>query len=506
MNPTSIPPDHFGDVAAEARIVAWVHGESSAVESAALERLCQDRPELSAFRRRMEALHESLTQVEPPAAAAATWKLPPAKRRLVEELMSEKSMVRIDTKKVGENRWAYFKTFSAVAACFLVAAVVLQTTRPAWMELTPVVTSGKEPTGEIYGVDSLAMSKNRDSGLREIARQKQLAGKKLTNPSGDTIAAIPAAEPDPAAFASQFASESPGYGALDEFGLGLGSRRMEAAPSHEAQGRLLADLPTLRRNSAAPAAILPTVKSAGKSSTAGHRHANFPFNSSDVSFQLAKTALAQGKRPDPGAIQLEEFYNAVDYGDPAPAIGEPVAAFIEHSAHPFLPNTHLVRVALRIATNGRRDRAENVTVRVKFNPQRIGKHQLLGFEQEGLSTEGAKLTGSKTGVAIYQVEPLAGGAADIGEVSVNFRATARDEMAERTWPIPFSSQPTAFDRAAPSMQLAGLALLVAEKLRGGSAASSIDFNELAGPISRVKQFYGTRPRAAEMLEIIEMLK
>ena len=499
MHQTSIPPDHLGDDAVEARIVAWMHGESSAVESAALERLCQDRPELSAFRCRMEALHESLTQVESPAVLA--WKLPPAKRRVLEDRFSEKSMVRIDPKKVGGNRWVYFKAFSAVAACFLFAVIVLQTTRPSWMELTPVVASVADQNAEIYGVDSMAMAKKRDSGLQEITRQKQLAGKKLSDPSGDTIAAVPAAEPDSDAFASQFSSESQGYGAGDG---ALNRLEMESSPgqadavlAEDKQGRTLADLPMLTRNRAAPAAAQPALKLNLKSSAAEARH---------VSFQLAKSALALGKRPDPTAIQLEEFYNAVDYGDPAPATGEPVAATIEQSAHPFLPKTHLVRVALRIGTSGRRDRAENVTVRVKFDSKRIGKHQLLGFEQGGLATVGANLCEDKTGVVIYQVELLAGSVGDIGEVSVNFRDTTRHKMDERAWPISFPSRVTAFDQATPSMQLAGLALLAAEKLRDGASASSIDFNQLTAPISRVKQFYPANPRVAEMLEMIEKLK
>ncbi|MCU0751174.1 MAG: hypothetical protein MUF13_16675, partial [Akkermansiaceae bacterium] len=56
---------------------------------------------------------------------------------------------------------------------------------------------------------------------------------------------------------------------------------------------------------------------------------------------------------DPAGIKVEQFYNAVDYGDPAPASGEPVAAAIEQSAHPVIPGRSLVRVALKTAAAGR---------------------------------------------------------------------------------------------------------------------------------------------------------
>ena len=426
-------------------------------------------------------------------------------------------------------------------------------------------------------------------------------------------------------------------------------------------------------------------------------YSTFSLNISDASFQLAKAALARGERPDPASIKPEQFYNAVDYGDPAPASNEPVAATIEQSAHPVIPGRNLVRVALRTGSVGRsavqplrltllvdqsgsmvredrrasmehalsqlgtlltkndlvtvigfsrtphlladgmtgdqaakllelvnqtaneggtnleeamkiggqlaerhqlagaqnrivlftdgaanlgdanparlaeqvkllrqkglaldiagigadglndrllselarngngryyvvdnenndsfahqlagafRPAAENVKVQVNFNPQRVGKYKLLGFEKDRLKTEdfrndavdAAELAAEEAGIAIYQVEPLADGTGEIGEVSVRFRDAASGEMVERTWTIPYASQATAFDRATPSMQLAGLSLLAAEKLTGGPLADAIDFKQLTGPHSFVKQFYSNSPRVADMLRVIDALK
>lgn len=426
-------------------------------------------------------------------------------------------------------------------------------------------------------------------------------------------------------------------------------------------------------------------------------YSTFSLNISDASFQLAKAALAKGERPDPAGIKPEQFYNAVDYGDPAPASNEPVAATIEQSAHPVIPGRNLVRVALRTGSVGRsavqplrltllvdqsgsmvredrrasmehalaqlgvlltkadlvtvigfsrtphlladgmtgdqavklselvnqtaseggtnleeamklggqlaerhqlagaqnrivlftdgaanlgdanparlaeqvkafrqkglafdiagigadglndrllselarngngryyvvgdekndsfarqlagafRPAAENVKVQVNFNPQRVGKYKLIGFEKDRLKTEdfrndavdAAELAAEEAGVAIYQVEPLADGTGEIGEVSVRFRDAASKEMVERGWTIPHESQAMAFDRATPSMQLAGLSLLAAEKLKGGPLADAIDFKQLAGPTSQVKQFYPGSPRVGDMLRVIDALK
>ncbi len=88
-------------------------------------------------------------------------------------------------------------------------------------------------------------------------------------------------------------------------------------------------------------------------STARQPFSTFSLHVSDVSFQLAKDALAKGVMPDPARIRPEEFYNAFDYNDPAPSPGEEVACRIEQSAHPFLQQRDLVRIALKVAASGR---------------------------------------------------------------------------------------------------------------------------------------------------------
>lgn len=88
-------------------------------------------------------------------------------------------------------------------------------------------------------------------------------------------------------------------------------------------------------------------------SAAEEAFSTFSLNISDASFQLALAAIEKGERPDPTSIKPEQFYNAVDYGDPAPSASEPVAAAIDQTAHPVIPGRNLVRVALRTGSTGR---------------------------------------------------------------------------------------------------------------------------------------------------------
>ena len=57
MNENNEGPQEWIDPALEARVVAWVLGESSAFEAAELERILAGNPELTIFKRRIEAVH-----------------------------------------------------------------------------------------------------------------------------------------------------------------------------------------------------------------------------------------------------------------------------------------------------------------------------------------------------------------------------------------------------------------------------------------------------------------
>lgn len=160
-----------------------------------------------------------------------------------------------------------------------------------------------------------------------------------------------------------------------------------------------------------------------------------------------------------------------------------------------------------------RPAAENVKVQVQFNPQRVGKYKLIGFEKDRLRTEdfrndkidAAELAAAEAGQALYQIELLPEGVGDVGEVSVRFRDVATQQMIERKWTIRYDPSTPAFDRASPTMQLAGLAMLTAEKLQGRDAASQIRFPELQESQQRVRREFSSNKRVGELLEMIQQL-
>ena len=422
----------------------------------------------------------------------------------------------------------------------------------------------------------------------------------------------------------------------------------------------------------------------------------FSLHVSDASFRLAKAALERGNKPNAITVRPEEFYNAFDYGDPAPVAGEAVACRVEQAGHPFLQQRNLVRVAMRVPAGGRgasqplrltvlldtsgsmeredraatvraalvslaallgpndrvslvgfartprliaenvsgdqaiqvvdsaartpaeggtnmeqaltlageialrhklagaqnrivlltdgaanlgdadpealskrvealrqngiafdacgivvdglgdsvlealtrkgdgrytllhsadeadaafagklagafRPAAKDVKVQVRFNPARVGRYRLIGFEQHRLKTEdfrndavdAAELAAEEAAVALYQVEVLPEGEGELGEVSVRFLETSTGQRVERSWVLGYVAQSAPFARATPSMQLAGSAAFLAEKLRGGALAGQVRLEEFA-PV--VEGLAGAYPESERVREFITMFR
>jgi hypothetical protein len=157
-----------------------------------------------------------------------------------------------------------------------------------------------------------------------------------------------------------------------------------------------------------------------------------------------------------------------------------------------------------------RPAAENVKVQVRFNPARVGHYRLIGFEQHRLSEEdfrndkvdAAELAAEEAAVALYQVELLPTGEGELGELFVRFRDPSTSQMVERQWTLPYDPAAPAFDRASPSLQLAGSAAFLAEKLRGGPGAATISLRELA-PVAATLR--GRYPQDARVQEFFTMI-
>jgi Ca-activated chloride channel family protein len=161
-----------------------------------------------------------------------------------------------------------------------------------------------------------------------------------------------------------------------------------------------------------------------------------------------------------------------------------------------------------------RPAAENVKVQVRFNPSRVGHYRLIGFEKHRLNKEdfrndtvaAAALAGGEAAVALYEVEALPQGEGDLGEVYVRFHDTASGRMVERSWLLPYDPYAPAFDKATPSLQLAGTAALLAEKLRGGARADAINLAQLAPVVNALRTHYSHEAPVQELAAMYQQMR
>jgi hypothetical protein len=161
-----------------------------------------------------------------------------------------------------------------------------------------------------------------------------------------------------------------------------------------------------------------------------------------------------------------------------------------------------------------RPAAENVKMQVRFNPDRVGKYRLIGFEKHRLNQEdfrndkvtAAQLAAEEAAVALYQVQVLPEGDGEIGEVFVRFRDPANGRMVEQSWTIPYDAQAPVLEKASASMQLAATAALVAEKLRGGAEGDAVDLGALEPIVGKLRGEYAQQARVGDLVAMFEEVR
>ncbi len=161
-----------------------------------------------------------------------------------------------------------------------------------------------------------------------------------------------------------------------------------------------------------------------------------------------------------------------------------------------------------------RPAAENVKLQVRFNPARVGRYRLMGFEEHRLKTEdfrndavdAAELAAEEGAVALYQVEVLPQGTGELGEVFVRFRDAATGEMVERSWNMPYEARATSFARATPSLRLAGIAALLSEKFLETPVADQFKLGDFADTVNALKREYPQQPRVQELVTMFNQVR
>jgi len=156
-----------------------------------------------------------------------------------------------------------------------------------------------------------------------------------------------------------------------------------------------------------------------------------------------------------------------------------------------------------------RPAARNVKVQVHFNPDRVGRYKLYGFNKHLLkkedfrddSVDAAELAAAEAGNAIYQFEPLPEGSGDIGTVSVRFQDTGSGQMIERQWTIPYAPRTPRLEDSAASLRLASGAALLGEKLQGSAIGEAVEMADLGSLLSGLPGEFPADQRVTDLMHM-----
>ncbi|MCG8651813.1 MAG: von Willebrand factor type A domain-containing protein, partial [Pirellulales bacterium] len=161
-----------------------------------------------------------------------------------------------------------------------------------------------------------------------------------------------------------------------------------------------------------------------------------------------------------------------------------------------------------------RPSASNVKVQIEFNPGRVSRYKLLGFEKHRLKQEdfrndkvdAAEMAAAEAGVAVYQFEAKPDGEGDVGAVSVRFRDLSSGQMIENRWPIPYQADAPRADQCAPALRLAACAALLAAKLRGEPLGASVHLETLSGLVAGLPERDRNTGRVRQLQMMIQQAR
>ena len=89
---------------------------------------------------------------------------------------------------------------------------------------------------------------------------------------------------------------------------------------------------------------------------------------------------------------------------------------------------------------------------------------------------------------------------------MRFLDPATGQMVERSWTLPYEAKASAFDRATPTMQLAGTAALLAETLQRGEKEDVARLDELKPVVNALRGYFPHEKRVQELVTMFEQLR
>jgi hypothetical protein len=145
---------------------------------------------------------------------------------------------------------------------------------------------------------------------------------------------------------------------------------------------------------------------------AHHPLSTFFFTANGPSYQHIRQVIEARQTVWPYTVRIEELVNFFPYAYAPPDAGQSFAASIEVNSCPWQSQHRLVRIGLK-AGDGQAEKivAENLDIRVEFNPRQVQSYRLLGYDRRAIAqliSDPGKRNQIKAGrqvTALYEIVP-----------------------------------------------------------------------------------------------------
>ena len=158
---------------------------------------------------------------------------------------------------------------------------------------------------------------------------------------------------------------------------------------------------------------------------------------------------------------------------------------------------------------GLRTIAADAKIQVTFDPARVRRWRLLGYEQRALAHEdfandavdAGEVGSGQAATALYEVELIGDAGTDLGSVHLRYMDPAAGAVKELSWRLAGDLPRPRSVSVAPALHLAAAAAEFAELLRGSEHAADGTFPALIALLERVAAVWPHDAAVADLLRL-----
>ena len=244
--------------------------------------------------------------------------------------------------------------------------------------------------------------------------------------------------------------------------------------------------------------------------TADNVRCSLNVNVATASYIKARSAVQDGRLPDPESVRVEDFINyfAQEYSPPAE---DPFAVHIEGGPSPFGgEQPWMVRLGLQgrlLDTQQAQLIARNAKAWIEFNPEVVARYRQLGYEYSRVTSDTSTLTAGEvysghTVTALWEVEFRGGSKGRAATAFVKYEDPVTGKPREISRDLDRSEFGTTFELASPSFQLSAVVAEYAEILRQSHWAVGGSLTEVQKEAQRVSALLPADPDVAEFVYLV----